>query len=748
MADRIQIRRDTAANWALANPVLAIGELGFETDTLKLKIGSGTETWNTLSYVLDATAYATPADVTAAIDALVDSAPGTLDTLNELAASLGDDANFASTVTTALAAKANSADLATVATSGAYADVTGTPTLATVATTGVYSDLTGTPTLATIATTGAYSDLTGTPTLPSALTDLSIVDGTAGQVLSADGDGTYTFIDAAVGGSFEAVASGSLSDGSTVVLNADGTVSVVGEVETPGSLGTVYSNGPEGSGNDKQVTMYDSTSGKTVIVVHGGSPSYIGTISLTTFNENGSSSYTPISLPGGFDNGDSQYAAMVSIGNGKFVLTYYSSANNETRAVVGTISGDTITWGTPYVIASGIISYAALTYYAAEDKVVYQGSANFRVGTVSGTDITFGAPTATPSGSNGTLAYFPNRSKAVYIYSSSGATSILFKTFTLDSSGNITLGTTELSDVIGYQIDASPSVGSFYHTGLNKFVFIGAKDSSNYIVSVVVDIDEFGELVIYTPKVIQSGKPAPYNVGSTYDPNSNTYVVYWMSYNGDNGPSNVLHIKEATIDSNTYAITTGPLIVSLSNTQNGVSRGLYIPEIQKSLMLFGTTTGRKAAVWTFTQQLTNLTAENYAGIADAAYADAATATIQTAGSVDDAQSGLTPGQAYYVQANGTLGLTPGTPRVFAGVAASATKLLIGKEGPAADLSSYATETYVDTAVNNLVDTAPEALNTLNELAAALNDDANFAGTVTTSLSTKLGTDSVIDGGTV
>ena len=47
---------------------------------------------------------------------------------------------------------------------------------------------------------------------------------------------------------------------------------------------------------------------------------------------------------------------------------------------------------------------------------------------------------------------------------------------------------------------------------------------------------------------------------------------------------------------------------------------------------------------------TNLTAENYAGIADAAvYADAATATIQTAGSVDDAQSGLTPGQAYYVQ---------------------------------------------------------------------------------------------------
>jgi hypothetical protein len=46
------------------------------------------------------------ANITAAINALIDVAPGTLDTLNELAAALGDDANFAATVTTALAGKA------------------------------------------------------------------------------------------------------------------------------------------------------------------------------------------------------------------------------------------------------------------------------------------------------------------------------------------------------------------------------------------------------------------------------------------------------------------------------------------------------------------------------------------------------------------------------------------------------------------------------------------------------------------
>lgn len=48
---------------------------------------------------------ASPADIAAAIAALVDTSPATLDTLNELAAALGDDANFAATVTTALAGK-------------------------------------------------------------------------------------------------------------------------------------------------------------------------------------------------------------------------------------------------------------------------------------------------------------------------------------------------------------------------------------------------------------------------------------------------------------------------------------------------------------------------------------------------------------------------------------------------------------------------------------------------------------------
>lgn len=53
-----------------------------------------------------------------------------------------------------------------------------------------------------------------------------------------------------------------------------------------------------------------------------------------------------------------------------------------------------------------------------------------------------------------------------------------------------------------------------------------------------------------------------------------------------------------------------------------------------------------------------------------------------------------------------------------------------------DNSTYATETYVGTAVSNLVGAAPSTLDTLNELATALGNDANFATTIATSIGTK------------
>ena len=263
MAVRFQLRRDTAANWANTNPILALGEPGVETDTLKVKVGDGATAWNSLGYSItkdfadlsntpttlagygitnaataaqgttadsavqpgdigtaaaqdtsyfataaqgttadsavqpgdigtaaaqdtsyfataaqgtladtalqsaDLTGYASETYVDNVVSNLVDAAPGTLDTLNELAAALGDDANFATTTANAISLKANSADLGTAA----VQDV------------GYFA-------------TAAQGALADSALQSVAFADLGIADGTIGQVLTTDGAGAFTFEDA------------------------------------------------------------------------------------------------------------------------------------------------------------------------------------------------------------------------------------------------------------------------------------------------------------------------------------------------------------------------------------------------------------------------------------------------------------------------------------------------------------------------------------------------------------------------
>jgi hypothetical protein len=117
MATRMQQRRGTEAQWTSANPVLAAGEIGFEIDTNKFKIGDGINQWDDLSYFLDtsdldgsfddyipltqkaanngvATLDAQGKIPLAQLGNVIDGAPDALNTLNELAAAIGDNADF------------------------------------------------------------------------------------------------------------------------------------------------------------------------------------------------------------------------------------------------------------------------------------------------------------------------------------------------------------------------------------------------------------------------------------------------------------------------------------------------------------------------------------------------------------------------------------------------------------------------------------------------------------------------------
>lgn len=61
MATVIQVKRGTAAAWTSANTVLTAGEIGFESDTKKMKVGDGSTAWTSLAYT------ATDGDITAVV---------------------------------------------------------------------------------------------------------------------------------------------------------------------------------------------------------------------------------------------------------------------------------------------------------------------------------------------------------------------------------------------------------------------------------------------------------------------------------------------------------------------------------------------------------------------------------------------------------------------------------------------------------------------------------------------------------
>lgn len=103
MATRIQIRRDTEASWSSNNPVLASGELALSTDVAKIKIGDSSTDWSSLGYSTIGQG-AVQALIDTAISNLVGGAPDLLDTLNELAAAIGDDEDFFTNIYAAIEA--------------------------------------------------------------------------------------------------------------------------------------------------------------------------------------------------------------------------------------------------------------------------------------------------------------------------------------------------------------------------------------------------------------------------------------------------------------------------------------------------------------------------------------------------------------------------------------------------------------------------------------------------------------------
>ena len=175
------------------------------------------------------------------------------------------------------------------------------------------------------------------------------------------------------------VASGTIPNGSTVIIKTDGTVGIITQTTVSTSAGTpaVFE-----SANANYISaIYDSTNEKVVIIYQDVGNSYYGTAVVGTVSGASISFGSPVV----FESASTYYiSSTYDSTNGKVVIAYTDNGNSSYgTAIVGTVSGTSISFGTPVVFESASTAYTTSTFDSTNGKVViaYRDSGNSDYGT-------------------------------------------------------------------------------------------------------------------------------------------------------------------------------------------------------------------------------------------------------------------------------------------------------------------------------------------------------------------------------
>ena len=479
----------------------------------------------------------------------------------------------------------------------------------------------------------------------------------------------------------EATASGTLADGSTVIVNTDGTVSVVSgsggsATESLSSTGVDWNNS---TGASWWAAEYDSANNKVIIAWRSSSPVWgIGKVALGTISGTSISFTTPVN----FSSTNIHYPSIVFDSyNNRVVIAYRDYGNSSYgTAVVGEISGNNITFGTPVVYESASVDEISTVFDSHNNRVVifYLGSSNRPKAVVGNVNpstnaISFGTPyNSSYTGMRSTAAAFDSNNNKVLLVSGKTNTGRMHAGTVNPSNNSITFYANG-SNVEQFTTSDSSHTAVAYDTANNKAVVLwsGTSGDGKYK---VVSIDSSGNFTFGTEGTYFSRGTGVTTVNFLrYEPTSGKLVTFFRPHSSPYDTPYIL----GTISGTTVTWESPVTVASNGQTFGGLA---IDPNNARAIFAFsdGGGTGYKAKVLQLPYNTisTNVTSENFIGISNGAYSDGQTATIQLIGSVDDAQSGLTPGQKYYVQADGTLSETAADPSVFAGTAVSSTSLVV------------------------------------------------------------------------
>jgi len=463
-----------------------------------------------------------------------------------------------------------------------------------------------------------------------------------------------------------AVASGALSTGDTVVVNSDGTVSV----PAPSIVDTTIFNNAQ---TEFIAATFDSNSNKIVIAYRDAGNSGYGTAVVGTIASGAITFGSEVV----FYSGDANYVSINFDSNSNKVVVCYTDVQDGTdhgKAIVGTVSGTSITFGSASTFNSGTTFYADSTFDSNSNKVVITyrdaGNSNYGtaiVGTVSGTSISFGTEVVFSSvrTDHGKCSFDSNANKVVVIYEIGNA------------SGRAIVGTVSGTGIsfgteATFVSNNTNSMAISFDTTANKFAIfyrdVGNSNDGRCRVATISGTDiTFGtEAVFYTDDSVN-------NLNSIYNPDANvTSVVY------TDGSGGVGTLQNGTISGTDISFGAQLRIRDGGSVDYGLEFGLaYDTNSNLTCIGYGSATSAEIGTATlYNSTASVLTSENFLGFAAHTYADTQSALVNSTCTVDRNQSGLTAGQTYYVQTDGSLGTTAGDPSVVAGTAISSTEIIV------------------------------------------------------------------------
>ena len=369
---------------------------------------------------------------------------------------------------------------------------------------------------------------------------------------------------------------------------------------------------------------YDTTNDKVVVLYYASTStkiwSRVGTISGTNISWG-----SRVEVFGADSNNFRCQRLLFDPTNSKVIALYRGGGANNPRSRVGTVSGTSISWGTESSMNNVESDQMDMAYDPDTQRVIgvskdQSGSeARIHVGTVSGTDITWGANNSIDAGQP---SYYPTvaydtTNNKVVIQYETNSNVTKYKVGTVTGGSTNTISWSSAGDVVTSDVN-------------NQEIFFDA--FSERLVSFYRD----NSADVYVKSGSLSGSTItwgnPYKIEDDTVPNE--YLCGVVLQNG---------------------------IVALI-AQNGA--GYF----ESDSAILGTASS-------------NATTDNFIGFARDAAVNSATAKIDVSGAVNVSQSGLTAGEKYYVQKNGSLATTEDTPKVFAGTAISASKLIVNDQQP-------------------------------------------------------------------